>query len=68
MNCDTVNSCSTKEEMKHMVDEVVCEGEDEQAVKQMLRTTQRYWEMQAKRVELEQDEAPARRKRNDEEN
>lgn len=51
-----------------MSDEVVCEGEDEQAVAKMLRTTQRYWEMLAKRVELEQDEAPARRKRNDEEN
>lgn len=51
-----------------MSDEVVCEGEDEQAVAKMLRTTQRYWEMQARRVELEQDEAPARRKRNDEEN
>ena len=30
-----------------MVDEVVCEGEDEQAVKKLLRTTQRYWDMQA---------------------
>lgn len=68
MNCDTVNSCLTKEEMKHMVDEVVCEGEDEQAVKKLLRTTQRYWDMQARRVELEQDDAPARRKNRDEEN
>lgn len=51
-----------------MVDEVVCEGEDEQAVKKLLRTTQRYWDMQARRVELEQDDAPARRKNRDEEN
>lgn len=51
-----------------MVDEVVCEGEDEQAVERLLRTTRNFWDMQARRVELEQDEAPARRKRNDEEN
>ncbi len=51
-----------------MVEEVVCKGEDEQAVDKLLRTTRNFWDMQARRVELEQDDAPARRKRNEEDN
>ncbi len=51
-----------------MVEEVVCEGEDKQAVEKLLRTTRSFWDMQAKRVELEQDDAPARRKRIEEDN
>lgn len=51
-----------------MVEEVVCEGENKQILERVLRTTREYWVMQARRVELEQNEAPVRRKRNEEDN
>ncbi len=70
MNCDTVNSCLTKKEMNDMSDEVVC-TEDlpiQQTAERVVRVTQAYWAMMARRVELEQDNSPVRRKRNEEEN
>lgn len=51
-----------------MNEDAICEGENQQVLERVLRTTREYWDMQARRVELEQDEAPARRKRNEEEN
>lgn len=53
-----------------MTENTVC-AEDfpmQQTAKRVISLTWRYWEMMAKRVELEQDNAPARRKRNEEEN
>lgn len=53
-----------------MSDEVVCTEDSpiQQTAERVVRVTRTYWEMMAKRVELEQDNAPARRKRNEEEN
>lgn len=51
-----------------MTEEVVCKREIEQTMERLLRTTRAYWDMLARRVELEQDSAPARRKRNEEDN
>ena len=51
-----------------MIEDVVCEPEIEQTAERVIRTTQTYWDMLARRVALEQDNAPARRKRNEEEN
>ena len=50
-----------------MSDEVVCEEDSpiQQTAERVVRVTRTYWEMMAKRVELEQDNAPARRKRNE---
>ena len=39
-----------------------------QAAQRMIKVTWAYWEMMMKRVELEQLDAPVRRKRNEEEN
>lgn len=53
-----------------MTEDVVC-TEDfpiEQTAERVIRITQGYWAMLIKRVELEQMDAPARRKRNEEEN
>lgn len=53
-----------------MNDEVVC-TEDlpiQQTAERVVRVTQTYWAMMAKRVELEQNNSPVRRKRNEEEN
>ncbi len=53
-----------------MTEEVVCAEDSpiEQTAERMVRVTRTYWEMMAKRVELEQDNSPVRRKRNEEEN
>ena len=40
----------------------------QQTAKKMIKVTWEYWVMMMKRVELEQQDAPARRKRNEEEN
>lgn len=53
-----------------MTEDVVCTEESpiEQTAERVVRVTRIYWEMMARRVALEQDSAPARRKRNEEEN